>query len=172
MADQAGSVDRMTAGDPGRTPVPEWADEPIVQSRDVIPIVPNLLATFAGFLALMIAPFICLQIHQAILEDAIEEDRLAGWFVLATLEETAVIAVVGAFLFLVIGIILQAWQYHRPFPSRWPVLLAFPIALGLLMPEALLRGGTMLTGAIVGAALAVAFGIQWGALVILREELD
>ena len=172
MSDQAGSVDRMTAGDPGRRPVPKWVDEPIVRARDVLPIVPNLLATFVGFLALMAAPWICLHIHQMILEDAIEEDRFAGLFVEATLEQTAVIAVVGAFLFLVIGIILQAWQHHRPFPSAWPVVLAFPIAVGLLMPETLLRGGTALTGAVVGGAIAVAFGVHWLALIFLREELD
>ncbi len=172
MSDQAGSVDRMTAGDPGRGPVPKWVDEPIVRVRDVLPFVPNLLATFAGFLALMAAPFICLQIHQMILEDALEEDRFVGLFVDATLEQTAVIALVGSFLFLVIGIILQAWQHHRPFPSAWPVVLAFPIAVGLLMPETLLRGGTVLTGAVVGGAIAVAFGVHWVALVVLREELD
>jgi hypothetical protein len=172
MSDQAGPVDRTTAGDPGRGPVPKWVDEPIVRARDVLPIAPNLFATFAGFVALMVAPFICLQIHQIILEDAIDEDRFAGLFIDATLEQAAVIAVVGSFLFLVIGIILQAWQYHRPFPSAWPVVLAFPIAVGLLMPETLLRGGTALTGAIVGLAIAAAFGVHWVALVILREELD
>ena len=51
-------------------------------------------------------------------------------------------------------------------------MLAFPIAVGLLMPEALLRGGSVLTGAVVGVAIAVAFGVHWVALVLLREELD
>jgi hypothetical protein len=172
MSDQAGSVDRTSAGDPGRHPVPKWVDEPIVRARDVVPIVPNLFATFAGFLALMVAPWVCLHIHEMILEDAIVEDRFAGLFIEATLEQTAVIAVVGSFLFLVIGIILQAWQHHRPFPSAWPVVLAFPIAVGLLMPETLLRGGTALTGVVVGVAIAAAFGVHWVALVLLREELD
>jgi hypothetical protein len=172
MTNQAGSSDRMTAGDSGRRPGPGWADEPAVKACYVVPIVPNLLATFAGFLALMIAPWICLQIHLAILEDAIEDDRVAALFVLASLEETAVIAVLGSLLFLVVGIILQAWQYHRPFPSRWPALLAFPIAMGLLMPEALLRGGSAVSGAVIGAALAVAFGVHWVSVVILREEMD
>jgi hypothetical protein len=172
MSEQAGSVDRATAGDPGRVPLQKWVDEPIIRARDILPIAPNLFATFAGFVALMAAPFICLQIHQMILEDAIDEDRIAGLFVEATLEQAAVIAVVGSFLFLVIGIILQAWQYHRPFPSGWPVVLAFPIAVGLLLPETLLRGGMALTGAIVGVAIAAAFGVHWVVLVILREELD
>jgi hypothetical protein len=172
MADQAGPADGMTAEDSGRRPVPKWADEPIIQAHHVIPIVPNLLATFAGFLAMLIAPWICVQIHLAILEDAIEEDHFAGLFVLATLEQASLIAALGSLLFLVIGIILQAWQYHRPFPSRWPVMLAFPISLGLLIPEALLRGGSVITGAVVGAVLAAAFGVYWVALVVLREEMD
>lgn len=172
MSDQAGSVERMTTGDPGSRPLSRWVDEPIIRARDILPFLPNVLATFAGFLALMAAPWICLQIHEMILEDAIVEDRFAGLFVDATLEQTAIVAVVGASLFLVIGIILQAWQYHRPFPSRWPVVLAFPIAVGLIMSETLLRGGTALTGAVVGVAIAAAFGVYWVALVLLREELD
>jgi hypothetical protein len=172
MSDQAGSADRMTTGAPGPRPVPKWVDEPIVRARDVLPLVPNVLATFAGFLALLVAPFICLQIHELILEDAIVEDRIATLFFEATLERSAIIALVGSFLFLVIGIILQAWQYHRPFPSSWPVVLAFPIAVGLIMLETLLRGGSALTGAVVGVAIALAFGVHWVALVLLREDLD
>ncbi len=69
---------------------------------------------------------------------------------LADLEETLVIAVVGALLFLVIGVILQAWQYHRPFPSRWPVVLAFPIAWVLSCPRPCCAGARCSRGAVVG----------------------
>jgi hypothetical protein len=113
-----------------------------------------------------------LRVLDALWEEAIGEDRVAGLFILANFEETLVIAVVGALLFLVIGAILQVWQYHRPFPSRWPVFLAFPIAWGLLVPEALLRGGSLLSGAVVGSAIALAFATQWASLVYLREALD
>ncbi len=172
MSDQAGSVDRMTAEDSGRRPVPKWADEPIIQAHHVIPIVPNLLATFAGFLVLLIAPWICLKIHEIILEDASLGDRGSNLFRSLELDASAIIAVVGSSLFLVIGIILQAWQHRRPFSSRWPVVLAFPIVMALIVPEALLRGFTFFTGVVGGAAIAVAFGVHWVALVLLREELD
>jgi hypothetical protein len=172
MSDQAGSVDRMTAGDPGRGPVPKWVDEPIVRVRDVLPFVPNVLATFAGFLVLLIAPWICLKIHEIILEDASLGDRGSNLLESLELDASAIIAVVGSSLFLMIGIILQAWQHRRPFSSQWPVVLAFPIVMALIVPEALLRGFTFFTGVVVGAAIAVAFGVHWVALVILREELD
>jgi hypothetical protein len=172
MANPAGPADRLTAGSSGHRRAPGSADRPVLTTRDIVPIGPNLLATVAGFLALMAAPWICLQVHLLLLEDAIGEDRIASIFALASPEETCIIAGVGSLLFLVIGMIVQAWQYHRPFASRWPVLLAFPIALGLLMPEAMVRGGSMLSGAIVGVVVAVAFGVQWVSLVVLREEMD
>jgi hypothetical protein len=139
---------------------------------DVIPLVPNVLSTIVGFVCLMGAPWICLHVLATLWQDAIGDDRVASLFLLASLEETLVIAVVGALLFLVIGAILQVWQYRRPFPSRWPVLLAFPILWGLLVPEALLRGGSLLSGFVVGSAIATTFGIQWATLVYLREALD
>ena len=172
MADQPGITERMTACDSGPEPGPERVRELLLKAEHPVPIVPNLLATLAGFIALLAAPWICLQIHQAILEDAIVDDQGAGMFVMLDLGESVIIAAGGSVLFLVVGIILQVWQYHRPFSSGWPVVLAFPIALGLLLPEALLRGGRYLTGAIVGAAIAVAFGLHWVSLVILREEMD
>jgi hypothetical protein len=172
MSDQAGSVDRMTGGDAGPNPVPQWVDEPIVKVRDILPIIPNLLATFAGFLVLLVAPWICLKIHEIILEDASLGDRGSNLFESLELDASAIIAVVGSSLFLVIGIILQAWQYRRPFSSRWPVVLAFPIVMALIVPEALLRGFTFFTGVVGGCAIAVAFGVHWVTLVLLREELD
>src|SRR5437660_1734202 len=78
----------------------------------------------------------------------------------------------GALLFLVIGIILQAWQARRPFAARRPALLAFPIAWALIVPETLLRGGSLLAGAVVATAVALAFAVQWGALFLLREAMS
>ena len=88
------------------------------------------------------------------------------------MEESFVIAVVGSLVFLVIGVILQAWQSHRPFPSRWPLIFAWPIAWVLLVPDALLRGGSVLSGVIVGAVVALAFGVYWVTLVYLRETME
>ena len=157
---------------PGRDRVPAPARRPPVAAGDIFPLAPNLAAAIVGFVCLAAVPWVCLHVLAAIWEDAIGDDQVAGLFILADFEQTLVVAVVGALLFLVIGAILQFWQYHRPFPSRRPAFLAFPIAWGLLMPEALMRGGSLLSGAVVGTAIAVAFGIQWAAVVCLRETLD
>jgi hypothetical protein len=172
MVDQVDPTNSTAAENPGRDRVPVLAERRAVTVGDVFPLGPNFLATIVGFVCLVFAPWICLHVLAALWEDAIGEDRVAGLFVLANLEETLVIAIVGALLFLVIGAILQVWQYHRPFPSRWPAFLAFPITWGLLVPEALLRGGSLLSGAVVGSAIAVAFAIQWATLVCLREAMD
>ena len=50
---------------------------------------------------------------------------------------TLVVALGAALLFLVIGMVLQFWQHHKPFASWWPVVLAFPVTWGLLLPEVL-----------------------------------
>jgi hypothetical protein len=172
MADRVVPVNSTAAEEPGRSRDPVLPERTATAAGDVFPLVPNLIATIVGFVCLMAVPWICLHVLWALWEDAIGEDRIAGLFILADWEETLIIAVVGALLFLVIGAILQAWQYQRPFSSRWPALLAFPIAWGLLVPEALVRGGSLLSGAVVGSALALAFSIQWAALVYLREAMD
>ena len=79
---------------------------------------------------------------------------------------------VGSLLFLVIGTVLQAWQHHRPFPSRWPVILAFPIACVLLLPECPAARGLVFSGAVVGTVIALAFIVHWVAVRLLREAMD
>jgi hypothetical protein len=157
---------------PGRDRRLPPATRPTAAAGDIVPIGPNLAAAIVGFVCLAAVPWICLHILVAIWEDAIGVDRVAGLFILADFEQTLIVAAVGALLFLVIGAILQVWQFRHPFPSRRPILLALPIAWGLLMPEALMRGGSLLSGAVVGAAVALAFGIQWAAVVYLREAMD
>ena len=65
-------------------------------ASEVVPIVPNAFATFASFVALLAAPWISQQILLGLWEDAIGEDPVATLFVLANLEETFIIAAVGA----------------------------------------------------------------------------
>lgn len=139
---------------------------------DILPIAPNLLAAVVGFCSLIAAPWVCWHALGTFLDDAIGEDRVAGLFIVASFEEPLIVATVGAILFLVIGAILQFWQYQHPFPSALPVYLAFPIIWSLLVPEALLHGGTILTCAIVGSVFAASFGAQWATLVYLRETMD
>jgi hypothetical protein len=172
MAHPSGPADPKAAVDVGIEGDPLLPDRPPVSASEVVPIGANVFATFASFLVLLAAPWICLQILESLWDDAIGEDPVATLFVLANPEETLIIAAVGAAFFLVIGIILQAWWYHRPFSLQWPIILAFPIALGLIVPESLLRGGSLVTGTIVGVAVALAFTVHWRVLMHLSEALD
>ena len=141
-------------------------------AAEVVPLGPNVFAVCVCFAFLMAAPWICLEIQAKFWEDTIDEDPIANRFLATSVEESLVIAVVGSLLFLVIGVILQAWQSHRPFPSRWPLIFACPIAWVLLVPDALLRGGSVLSGVIVGTVAALAFGVYWVTLVYLRETME
>src|SRR5262249_48038010 len=147
-------------------------DDRPARAMDIVPIGPNFIAMIVGFAFLTAAPSVCLHTLEALWEDAIGEDRVASLFVMASWEETFAIAAVGASLFLVIGVILQASQHRRPFASRWPALLAFPIAWALIVPETVLRGGSAASGAVVASAVALVFAVQWGSVVILRETMD
>ncbi len=171
MADQARPAEAARAEDSRRAQDPLAPARP-ARARDIVPPGPNILATFVGLACLAAAPTICLHTLESLWEDAIGEDRVASYFILAPWEETLFMAVAGALLFLVIGLILQAWQHRRPFESRWPAILAFPIAWALIVPETLLRGGPLVSGAVVASAVALAFAVQWGSLVLLRETMD
>ena len=159
------------ADDLGIAGVPRPTGRPPTSALDVVPVWPNLFATLTSFVALMTAPWICLHTLEGLWEDAIGEDAVATYFVLANLQETLVIATVGALFFLVIGLILQAWQFQWPFPSRWPIFLAFPIAIGLIVPESLLRGGSFISGVVVGSTVALAFAIHWKTLTFMEDAL-
>lgn len=172
MVDESEPARSVAHDEPRRGPEPVPAGSAAAAPWDVFPPGPNVLAALVGFVGLMCAPWVCLHILSSVWEDAIGEDQIASRFMWADFEETLVIAVVGTLVFLVIVAILQVWQYHRPFPSGWPIVLAFPIAWALLVPESLLRGGSLLSGAVVGSAIALDFGIHWAALVYLREAMD
>jgi hypothetical protein len=171
MAEPVGRADPRKAEDPARDHDPFRGRRPAT-AAEIVPIGPNLIALIVGFGCLMAAPTVCLHLLEAVWEDAIGEDQVASLFILASWEETFAIAAVGAPLFLVIGIILQAWQARRPFASRWPAIVAFPIAWGLIVPETLIRGGSSLSGAVVASAVALVFSMQWGSVVVLRETMD
>lgn len=149
-----------------------WDALAAAQARPFVPLLPNLLATALGFLSLMAAPWVCLTVQEWALEDEIVSDQIAIWLAGMSWEDNAVVALIGALLFLAIGAILQAWEHHRPLHPRWPVWLAFPIAVGTIVAESVVRGGTVFSGGILGLAVAVAFVVQWLTVVGLREELD
>jgi hypothetical protein len=172
MAGEDLAGERAASDEPGALSETAWTHPSIVPARPFIPMVPNLIGAIAGFLTLLIAPWACLKILERILEDDIIQDKVGGWLTVMSLEDNAFIALVGALLFLAIGLILQAWDYRHPFPLRWAVWLAYPIALGLIVPDTLLRGGTTLAGSILAVAIATAFALQWITVVALREEMD
>jgi hypothetical protein len=172
MADQDHPADPAAAPDSDRDRDFVLTKPGSVIASDVVPVGPNLFATMAGFLVLLVAPWICLNILEFMWEDALNEDQIANLLILASFEDSIVIAVIGALLFLVIGIILQAWQHHRPFRSRWAIVLAFPIICILIVPEALMRGGTLLSGTVVASAIAVAFSLHWAIVVIMSEAMS
>jgi hypothetical protein len=172
MVDEVDPADSTPADEPGRDRDPVLVEHPADAAGEVFALGPNLLSAVVGFVCLMAAPWVCQHIVEDVWEEAIGNDPIAALFIMPSLEEALVIAAAGSLLFLVIGAVLQVWQDHRPFSSRWPVVLAFPIAWGLFVPEALLRGGSFLSGALIGTAIAVAFSIQWASLVWLREAMD
>lgn len=148
------------------------AARPRGSAADVVPIGPNLYATLASFIVLLVLPWPCLYILLAVWAEVIADDPVAGFLILANPLDSLVHAAVGAVLFLIIAAVLQTWNHHRPFPSRIPVLLAFPVAWGLIVPESLANGGSFLSGIILGSAIALAFGVHWGALRFLNEAID
>jgi hypothetical protein len=171
MADQVGPDDPEAVETPGQDPKLFVSDRP-ARAADIAPIGPNLIALIVGFTCLMAAPTVCLHALESLWDYAIVEDPVGSVLVLASWDQFLVHSVAGALLFLLIGLILQAWQHRRPFASRWPAVLAFPIAWGLIVPETVLRGGTLLSGAVVATAVALVFAVQWGSLVLLRETMD
>ncbi|MHB1558001.1 MAG: hypothetical protein ACYC61_11100 [Isosphaeraceae bacterium] len=169
---QEPTVGRAPAEEDAEIPREVWDALAAAQARPFIPLLPNLLATALGFLSLMAAPWVCLKIEEWALEDEIVSDKIAIWLAGMSWEDNAVVALIGAVLFLTIGAILQAWEHHRPFNPRWPVWLAFPIAVPIIVAEAVLRGGTVFSGAVAAVAVAVSFVIHWLTVVGLREALD
>lgn len=172
MAQSPGPAGRQTGDRPGMGPVRIPADRRPVPISDIIPIGPNLLAALASFIALLCAPWVALNLLHAVRQQDVAMDRVASLFLLADLRDLLLNAAAGALAFLLIGVVLQVWQSHRPFPAWWPVLLAFAVAWGLLVPESLLQGGSVVSGAVVASALALAFAMHWVVLIVLCDAMD
>jgi hypothetical protein len=171
----AESVERpvpTATGDPAPDHDPLLAARPRPAATDVVPIVPNLLAAFAGFLLLNAAPWVYVFAMDAVGAEIDVHDEVADMFVLTNVRETAGRAVLGALFFAIVIAILQVWQHRRPFPARWPIFLAYPVLLVLIVPESLVLGGTLMSGIVGSLAIAVAFAGQWGMFVALRAISD
>jgi len=141
-------------------------------AEDVVPIGPNFIATAATFVFLLVAPTLCLWLFEEIWKDDVADDPIAAYLLRVDLPRTALQAASGAGAFLLIATILQVWRHHRPLPAYRPVLFALLIAWVWVIPEAIARGGSVVSGAVIGSALAVAFAIQWGLTVHLVRVLD
>ncbi len=139
---------------------------------DVTTIGASLMAAGFTFLFLMIAPTLCLMIFEDIWKDDAALDPITAYLLLIDLEQTVFLAAAGAGLFLLAVVLLQVWRHHRPFPAYRPILVALLIAWVWIIPEALARGGSIVSGGVIGTALALAFAIQWGLSVAFDRALD
>lgn len=121
--------------------------------REPVSIAANLIAAFASFLLLLLAP--------TILVDFVPlPDAFAAVFVPIvpmSLLERAISALGIALVFVVLGVGFQLWRYRRRLASWWPLVLAFPVVAVLLAPEALARGESIWVWTELGAAIALAF---------------
>jgi hypothetical protein len=163
-----------TSQDPPAAPGPERPTiapmRPIAAEGERISFGPNLVATLASFGFLLIAPLVSCPILYVLLDDG--DGQVPPFLPLMVMAAALVLAVGGSLLFLVIGLILQLWQRHRPFANWWPVVLAIPIAWAFLLPETLTRGGSVRFWLILGTAIAMAFWVHWLALVRARAAMD
>jgi hypothetical protein len=141
---------------------------PIPAAGADVPVAPNVVATFVSFLFVFVAPTIGWRVVFALIDVGELSTFLlpTGWI------ETAIVAVGGSLLFLVLGLILQLWQHYRPFADRWPIALAFPVAWALFLPEALVGGGSVLFWILVGTGVALAFSAHWLTFLGARETMD
>jgi hypothetical protein len=144
----------------------------IVTAGDVIPVVPNLVATMSSFLFMLVLPWACYWVTGLVLGEEGLAGDLAAMFMTATLVEDAEIALGTAFLFLVIGLILEFWQHQKPFGDWWPVAMAFPVFWVLLLPEVLVRQSSLFTWILLGTTIPLAFSVHWLAFVTAREAVE
>ena len=159
-------TDREAATKPRRTAGPPRGSLVVIGAD--VSMGPNLVATFVSFLCLIVAPTIGWRVVFAL----VYVGNVAPFLIPTGWIETATVAAGGSLLFLVIGLIVQVWQHHRPFANRWPIVLAFPTAWALFLPEALVGGGSMLFWIIVGTAVALVFSVHWLVLLAAREAMD
>ena len=103
---------------------------PIVTAGDVVPFFPNVLATIAGFVFLMIAPGLLLWLAERVTDDILPIIEIGPFWNTGTLILTTIVSLGAASLFLVIGVILQFWHHHRPFALWLPVAAGVSGGLG------------------------------------------
>ena len=151
---------------------PALSSHLVTTTGDVVPFAPNLIATIVSFGIMAVVPWVVPWVMDWIVGEDSALDEVGPGYLMIVSAVTMLVAFGIAMLFLVIGVILQFWQYHKPFESWWPVALAFPVVWGLLLPELLVRGGSVRYWTILGAAIALAFSVHWLALVVAREALE
>jgi hypothetical protein len=148
------------------------ADQPekrsIAIAGEGLPIAPNVAATVVSFFVLVVVPPVGWQVIFAIFET----EEVSGVLLPTGFLQIVASALGGSLLFLVIGLILQLWELHKPFASWRPVALAFPVAWVLLVPNALAGNGSVRFWFIVGAVIALAFSLHWLALLGARDAMD
>jgi hypothetical protein len=153
-------------------PIAASSTRSFATAGDVIPLLPNLVATVSTFLFTMILPWACYWLISSVIGEEGLAGDLAAVFMTSSLLEEAGIALGIALILLVIGMVLQFWQHHRPFANAWPITAAFPVIWLLLLPEFLLRQSALLSWAVFGTALPLVFCVHWMVLVWSREALD
>jgi hypothetical protein len=143
-----------------------------VLAGDVIPFVPNLAATISTFLFTFALPWACYWLTTAVIGEEGLVGDLAAMFMTSTLREKAAISLGSALVLLVVGMILQFWQYQRPFANWWPAALAFPLAWVLLLPEFLLRQAPLFVWIVFGVAVPLVLSVHWMVVVLAREATE
>jgi hypothetical protein len=173
MVDRGASPASQLAASPNPSPRSGSQKRHLVTGGKAVWILPNAVAAMVSFLFLMIAQPTASVVLGAFVDVVqLTNDFSSLIFVPVSLLETIFYSVAAALLFMVIGVTLQIWEYHRPFDSRWPVALAFPVAWALLLPEVLVRGGSLLWWILVGIGIGLAFSVHWIAVLVAREAID
>jgi hypothetical protein len=152
--------------------LPVLSRPPITSPGDVLPFAPNLLATIASFGFMVVVPWVGLWVTDWIMDRYDVFDELDPAYLAFIQGISLFVAFEAALLFLVIGMIFQFCLHHKPFPSWWPCAMAFPVAWGLLLPEALVRGDSVRYLLMVGATIALAFCVHWLSLMTAREAME
>ena len=129
---------------------------PIATAGDVIPVAPNLIATIVSFGFMMVVPWL-VPWGDRWINPATPYSRTSVPGSSRRDGRRLVVALGAALLFLVIGMILQFWQHHRPFASWWPVVAGLPGCLGLALTRDAGPRDSVLVLDAGGVAIAVAF---------------
>jgi hypothetical protein len=141
---------------------------PVRAVCEPLSIAANVIAAIGSFIFLIAAPTILFEFVP--LPD--EYATVVFETLPLTLPDRTIAALGVALLFLVIGIGFQLWQCRKGLSSWWPLVLAFPIAGILLVPDAVARGGSVWGWAMLGVAMAMAFCVHWLFVLTTVELLD